>query len=185
MKKTSQFSSIILMLVLLGGCISVKKGLVQKGGIDDAIQNAILDFSNTTNLYKKNTVFSVSVFEVANKDLIVVRIGINRMKLILTAKAKVGSLDSNLPTRFIEKDDKLIFWWDDKYPLTEETLDVYEKYNILQDDEGGVITVPEFVVNGSQKAAHYYFCKKDLTNYNRVITSKGIGYYDPPKLNCN
>jgi hypothetical protein len=185
MKKLIQFITIIVVLILSDGCVSVKKGLVQKGGIDNAIQNAILDFSNTAKLYKKNNVFSVSVLEVANEDLMVVRIGKNSMKLLLTAKAKVGSLDSKLPTRFIEKEGKLFFWWDNEYPLTKEALDVYEKYNLLQDDEGGVITVPEFTVNDAQKAAHYYFCKDDLTKYKKVITNKGVGYYEPPKLNCD
>jgi hypothetical protein len=180
-----RFLIIHLMLVLFVGCASFKTGLIQTGGADEMIQNAILDFSNATRLYKKDTVFSVSVLEIVDKDPIVVRIGSNTMNLLLTEETKVGSKGGKLPSRFIEKDGKLFFWWDDDYPLTEEALAVYEKYDLLQDDEGGVITVPEFTINDAQKAAHYYFCKNDPSKYKRVITNIGVGYYDPPTLKCD
>lgn len=173
-----------MILVFAEGCVSFKKGLIHSGGIDDAIQNAILDFSNTANLYKKDSVFSVSVLEIVNQDPLVVRIGKSTTKLLFTKETKIGCIDCKIPTRFIEKNDKIFFWWDKDYPLTKEALDAYAKYNLLQDDEGGIITVPDFVVDESQKAVHYYFCKTNLSKYKKVITSKGVGYYEPPKLKC-
>ena len=173
-----------MILVSFIGCASFKTGLKQTGGTDEMIQNAILDFSSTTKLYKKGTVFSVSVHEIGDKDPLVVRIGENGMNLLLTKEAKIGSKESKLPTRFIEKEGKLFFWWDDSYPLTKEALAIYERYELLQDDEGGIITVPDFTTDDAQKAAHYYFCEKDIAQYKRVITNIGVGYYDPPNLNC-
>lgn len=183
--KMNRFLIIPVVLALFVKCASFKTGLIQTGGIDEMIQNAILDFSNTTKLYKKGTVFSVSVLEIVDKDPLVVRIGENSMNLLLTKEAKIGSKGGKLPTRFIEKEGKLFFWQDDDYPLTEEALTVYERYNLLQDDEGGIITVPDFAINDAQKAAHYYFCKNDISEYKRVVTNIGVGYYDPPNLDCN
>lgn len=68
--------------------------------------------------------------------------------------------------------------------MTAEALSVYRKYNLLQSDKGGLITLPDFVTNDAQKAAHYYFCRSSRLLYKRVITAKGIGYYQPPALNC-
>jgi hypothetical protein len=180
MMKMKCFFLMIATIAL--GCTSIKKALIQSGGRNEVIQNAILDFSKTR-LYKKDTIFSVKTGDM-DKNVLTVRIGKNSTKLLLTANTKVGS-HSKLPSRFIEKEGKLFFWWDDDYPLTEEALAIYKKYHLLQDDEGGIITVPDFIINDAQKAAHYYFCWDDLSIYKKVITNKGIGYYKPPKLKCS
>ncbi len=85
-----------------------------------------------------------------------------------------------LPSRYVIEDGKLFYWWDDQYPVTEEMLAILWKYNLLQKD----LIIPEFSTDDSQKGADYYFCKNNLSKYKRVITSKGIGYYKPPKLKC-
>lgn len=172
----------VLIAILTLSCASFKKQLIKSGGRNEAIQNAILDFSST-NLYHRDTVFSVRAS--SEDDPLIVRVGKNSTKLLFTADIKAGLKSNVLPSRFVEKGGKLFIWWDDNYPLTEEAIAVFQKYNLFQDDEGGLITVPNFTTDDSKKAAHYYFCKNDLTKYKRVITSIGIGYYDPPKLNCN
>jgi len=173
---------ITAILVLCGGCASFKKELIRSGSQNEAIQNAILDFSNTSRLYKIDVVFSVQT-GYKGKKVLSVSIGKNNMKMLLTENTKVGS-KSTLPSRFVEKEGKLFYWWDNDYPLTEEALAVLHKYNLLQDDKDGTIKFPDFVIDDAQKAAHYFFCKNDLSKYKKVITNKGIGYYDPPKLNC-
>ena len=177
---------------------------------DVAINNAILDFSNSCKLYKNDSVFSVSfedsVFLLAldreasrwyrdkfYEDMIFVSISAHRIsvpceehcdKFLYTAKTTVGS-KGILPSRYIEKGGKLFYWWDDDYPLTEEMLAILWKYNLLYDDTEGLIGFPQFTINDSQKGAHYYFCKNDLSKYKRVVTNIGHGYYKPPKLKCN
>jgi len=183
--KTVQFLIISCILLIASGCASYKNGLIQAGGIDGAIKNAILDFSNTPKLFKKGSVFSVTAHAKNDNDQLIVRIGENNMKFLLSADTKVGEIGGIIPTRFLEKKGKLIFWWDEKHPLTNEALEVYRKYNLLQNDEGGIITIPDFLITDNKKSAHYYFCRNDLTNFKRVITSRGIGIYDPPNLNCN
>lgn len=178
-----KFLCLLIMATLVLSCASFKKELIKSGGRNEVIQNAILIFSKTTRLYKRDTVFSVRTGE--DKEILIVRVGKNSTKLLLTTDTEPGSKNKLLPSRFVEKDGKLFFWWDNDYPLTEEAIAVFHKYNLFQDDDGGVITVPNFTNDDAQKAAHYYFCKNDLTKYKEVITNKGIGYYDPPKLTCN
>ena len=105
-------------------------------------------------------------------------------KFLYTTKTTVGS-KGKLPSRYIEKDGKLFFWWDNDYPLTEEMLAILWKYNLLCDDTEGFIGFPDHTTDDSQKSADYYFCKSDLSKYKRVITNVGLGYYKPPKLKCN
>ena len=87
----------------------------------------------------------------------------------------------NLPSRYVIIANKLFYWWDNDYPVTEEIIAVLWKYNLLQKD----LLIPEFSTNDSKKGADYYFCKNDLSNYKRVITNKGMGYYKVPSLKCN
>jgi hypothetical protein len=172
----------LLAVIVALGCTPFKHIVAQSEDRNEIIQNVILDFSSTK-LYRNNTVFSVKTGDM-DENILIVRIGKNNTKLLITSNAVVGSFSSSLPSRFIEKQGKLFFWWDDYYPLTEEALSIYKKYNLLQDDEGSVITVPDFIIDDAQKAAHYYFCRDDLSKYKKIITNKGIGYYDPPKLRC-
>lgn len=163
-------------------CSSFRNDLVKTGGRNGVIHNAIIDFSNTTRLFKRDTFFSITTGE--DNKILIARIGKNGAKILLTRNAKIGARNNQIPTRFIEKKGKLFLWWDDDYPLTQEALDIYKKYNLLQDDRGGIITVPDFTNDDAQKAAHYYFCKNDLTRYKKVITNIGLGYYDPPSVEC-
>ncbi|NCT19376.1 MAG: hypothetical protein COZ75_06690 [Flavobacteriaceae bacterium CG_4_8_14_3_um_filter_34_10] len=197
---------LICTLLTITSCKSYKAKLIPTGGNNDAIKNAIIDFSNTNQIYRKNRVFSVNVYDtlyrlvlVKSKDNYSYKRGkfyegitavtfiplLSGDKLLLTSEAKVGSKVSKLPSRFIEIDERLFYWWDKDYPLTQDALDIYSKYNLLQDDEGGVIQLPDFTIDDSQKGVDYYFCKNNLLNFKKVTTKTGIGFYDMPKLNCN
>ena len=203
--------SVTLVIMSFIACGSLKINLIQAGeNIKDVvINNAILDFSNSCKLYRSDSVFSVSfedsVFLLAldreeshwyrdkvYEDIVLVSISAHRIsapceehcdKFLYTAKTTVGS-KGKLPSRYIEKDNKLFYWWDDDYPLTEEMLLVLWKYKLLYDDTEGLIGLPQFTINDTQKGAHYYFCKNDLTRYKRVVTSIANGYYKPPRLKC-
>jgi hypothetical protein len=181
-----KFILIAVVTIITSSCNSAKKTFVTSGNSqDDAIRTAILDFATIRKLYKEDSVFSVGVNElVNNKDFIVIGVRKNNRKLLLTKDTKVGST-GKLPSRYFEKDGKLFFWWDDSYSLTEDALAVFNKYNLLQDDKNGAIKIPDFIIDDAQKAAHYYFCKNNMRSYKRMITNKGIGYYEPPSLKCS
>ena len=104
-------------------------------------------------------------------------------RYLFTTETTIGS-KGKLPSRYIEKDNNLFYWWDDNYPLTEEMLAILWKYDLLFDDTKNLIKIPQFSTDDKQKGAHYYFCKNDLSKFKRVITSRGLGYYEPPKIKC-
>jgi hypothetical protein len=166
-------------------CQNTKNIVAKKQSSIDAIEIALADFPINKRLYKKDSVFSIQLVGLRNNEnIIVVRISKNSSKLLFNKSATVGSR-GKLPSRFVERDNKLFFWWDDNYQLTDTAIKVYSKYNLLQDDQNGAIHVADFEINERQKSAHYYFCKSDLSHFKKVITSRGIGYYKAPNLKCS
>jgi hypothetical protein len=207
--KINRFVYYFLVIILFESCISFKetsfrKMTIQTDDKNKVIEFAIQNFSKNCRLYKTDTVFSVCFIDTLHRlvlkklddrnykwvrgeiyeGIVAVCIVGTYNSFLLTKDTKIGS-KGTLPSRFIEKDKKLFYWWDDDYPLTEKTLEIFHKYNLLQDDEGGIIKIPDFITDDSKKGVDYYFCKNDLTKYKKVITNKGIGYYKPPKLNCD
>ena len=196
---------LLVLLLLLENCSSYKKGLGDIIGKDEIIKSSILDYSNKSRIYKKGTVFYVAyydnlkkmILEESNdgnskwvkggiyKEIIAVSILINPIKVLLTDDIKVGEKGNNMPTRYLEKNGKLFYWYDDDFPLTQETLDVFSKYNLLQDNEGGWVTSPDLLITDSQKAVDYYYCKNNFSKNKKITTNVGIGFYDAPKLNCS
>ncbi len=183
MKKISLMLLSYGTIVLLVSCKSFKNELIQDNGIHNAIQNAILDFSKTSHIYSKGKVFSVSVSELENdKNLFVIRIGENSGKMFQNKEAKVGS-KGKLASRYLKKKNgKLFYWWDDDYPLNQETISIFKEYNLLTSDK---LEVYDSEIDDSKKAVHYYFCKDGPSNnYEKITTNIGIGYYDIPNIKC-
>lgn len=195
---------LLAILISINSCRAYKEEMIQTGGKKEAIKNAILDFSNSSRLYKTDSVFSVSfqnplhrmILEETDdgnsrwvegepyKGIVAVSIIASYNKMLLTDSTQVGSI-GKLPSRYIEKEGKLFYWWDDNYPLEKEALAVFDKYGLLQDDEGGWVKFPDFSTNDAKKGVHYYFCENDLTRYKKVTTDIAIGYYEAPNLNCS
>ena len=149
------------------------------------IQTSIDNFSKGGRLYKKNTVFVVWVSNLPKYEkLTVIDIGRSPTNILMTNETKIGT-KGKVPSRYIEKDGKLFFWWDNSYPLTKEALEIFSKYGLLEDDQNGILKVPSSRVNDSQKGAHYYFCKQNFKKFKKVVTNIGAGYYEPPKIKCN
>lgn len=191
---------IIIISCLLGSCkssiIVPYKAVYQT---EDFINVAISDFAAKCNLFKKYSVFEVMVKDTLVKlafqseqsrwvldtiysDVLVVEfLGlVNKERYY--SDAVIGS-KGKLPSKYVIKNGKLFFWWDDNYPLTEEALAVFKKYNILTEMmERGWI--PDFSIDDAKKGATYYFCRKDASKYKRVVTNIATGYYKSPKLKC-
>jgi hypothetical protein len=191
-------------LAVIFSCSSLKKSITttNENLQETAIHNAILDFSTNCSLFKKDSVFTVNFSDSVFSKGIFVQVDERTYKDGRTHEWKRGSLyngivavgiitsdyqyyyseetKAKLPSRYIIKNGKLFYWWDDNYSVTEEIITVLWKYNLLQTD----LIIPEFSIDDSQKGADYYFCKSDLSKYKRVITNIGLGYYEPPKLNC-
>jgi hypothetical protein len=171
---------------------------------DEAIQIAIKDFE-TTRLFKNDSVFSVSYLDTVHRsswkrsengiyepyvqssynDLMSIGIlGVSGNRVFLLELPKIG-IKGKYPSRFIVLKRKLFFWYDDEYPLTEEALLMFRKYCVVPPSMGEEFEIPEILIDDSKKGAQYYFCRNNLLKYKRVITNKGSGSYDPPKLDCH
>lgn len=174
----------VVLVFIIRSCQSSKNITVTGSGKDGAIQTVITNFSKIHRLYKPDSVFSLRIKKIPNNnDVLVVNIIRAGGKLLFRKDYTVGTR-GKLPSRYFEKDDKLFYWWDDDIPLTEEVLTILRKYNLLQDDENGLIQTPTQSSDDSQKGVHYYFCKDNLRINKRIITNIGLGYYEPPKLKC-
>ena len=203
-----QYISFLLSIFLLleASCASFNEELVKEGGYKDAIQNAIVDFSNTCSLYNRDSVFSVTIYDPlyemifeetdegngrwvkgqSYKGVLAISISANYHKIFLMDdSARVSGQGGQMPTQYIEVDGKLFYWWDSNCPLTEEVLNVFKKYDLLVNyNLDRVVEFYDFSTNDSKKGVDYYFCKNDLSKYKEVVTNKGIGYYPVSGLNC-
>jgi hypothetical protein len=172
---------LILIVFLVGSCANWKGLLASKGNNDDAIQNAICDFLNSSPLSKDDTTFSISLKEI-NKEVLGISIyGSTYLKRLVVKDGNTINY-SSLPTRYIEKQGKLFYWYDSTRTVTPEVINIFKKYNHI-DTAILNVYIPTHI-NHSKKAEHYYFCRNNLLRYKKIRTKIAMGYYDPPKLNC-
>jgi len=201
-----KYISLLIVTAIVGlTCCTpkLKTGLVQFDNRYDAVKNAIIDFSSKPKLYRKSLVFQVTPLDTLHKNILrvlddgtsewvsgeayegIIAVGIsaNDNKFLVSSKDSIGS-KTGLPSRFIERDGKLFFWFDREFSMTQETLSILKKYNLLVDDEDGKIFELDYITDDAQKGVTFYFCRNDLTKYKKVITNRAMGFYEPPKLNC-
>lgn len=99
------------------------------------------------------------------------------------------------PNNYLIIDDKVFLWRDDVKPLNVEILNLLEDYGLLNsinsNYESEIILNEEYdeknliIVDDKLKGFHYYFCKNNINKYRKVKTNIAVGYYAPPKINCN
>jgi hypothetical protein len=178
--KIFKFFFLIAILQISYACNSAKNTLGNDSSIDDAIMSSITDFVKSRQ-FKNGKRFSLQVLGLTNSELLAIRIGKDDSKILMLPNAVVGS-KGLMPSRYVEKDGRLIYWSDENYVLSEEALSVFVKYDLIEKRDS--VGIPEFSTDDAQKNAHYYFCKEHPTKYKKVVTSRGIGYYKPPELNC-
>lgn len=176
---------ICLLIFCLSSCKSIKKTSVTLEKQADLIQLAISDFSKGWCIFKRKSIYAINTRPAANNpNVSIVSIGENNTKLLLTSKVKVGS-KGTIPSRYFEKNGDLFYWRDDNYPLTDETLAIFRKYNLLQDDLGGEILIPDNTLDEKRKFSIYYFCKNNPNIYKKLITNKGRFYDQAPNISCD
>lgn len=175
----------ISCFLLLGGCSITKwqDSLIKKGNVNDAVNNAITDFIQSSKLIKNDSVFSVSIVD-ENDERIHIVIGVADIDIYPTSKNKVGTYDHFFPTRYVEKKGKLFYWNDTTQFITQEIISVLEKYNHI---DYYFSEYPEILVsahNDGFKGVNYYFCKTDLINYKKSGVSNLSKQYKTPILKC-
>ena len=184
--KLFSYKLFIGLIILFFCCSTMKKGDDDGNLRNEAITIAINDFLDNCSLRETDSVFRVYI-DIDNDDILGLSIsGTYGIKICPSFKDTIGAETRIFPSHYIEKDNKLIYWRDSIHILTEEIVKVLVKYNQIDssyiDDENAY---PDYLLDESIKGADYYFCKNDLSIYKRVVTRIAMGWYDPPKLNCN
>jgi|AGTN01.1.fsa_nt_gi hypothetical protein len=184
--KAFNYQAILAAIIILICCSATRKEIGNDEFRNEAIKIAINDFLDKCSLRKTDSVFSLSIY-IDNDAILGISIsGVHENKIYPSSKDRIGELTDIFPSRYIERDGKLLYWGDSTRILSEEIVNILAKYNQIDstfvNDEKAY---PEFVIDEKIKSADYYFCKRDITKFKRVVTNKAMGWYDPPKLKCN
>lgn len=172
---------ILNSILFFGSCAGWKELMVINGNNEDAIKNAINDYLNSSSLRKHNSVFSVRLLNFKEEILGISIYGASE-KLHVVKDGDTFKY-SGLPSNFIERGGKLFYWYDSTKTISPELINVLKKFNhidtiILNE------TMPGTFIDEYKKAQDYFFCKNNLCNYKKVRTNFVMGYYKPPKLDC-
>ncbi|MEL6484470.1 MAG: hypothetical protein AAFP96_06450, partial [Bacteroidota bacterium] len=109
-------------------CASWKKNLTSEGGEGGAIENAILDFSNSSRQFKEFNTFHI--LKVSSEKVIGLSILGDSNKWRLGA-IRIGNTNKYFPSRFKEINGKLFYWSDSTTVITKDVLEVMKKYKVL------------------------------------------------------
>lgn len=151
------------------------------GGYNEAIRNSIIDFSNTSSLFKEDSSFSVYYEYLKKENLHLVSIlGTSNKKIII--EGEVSSVSPNFPNNHYLYSGKLFYWHDENSGSSQATLSQLQKFNLLD-------TVPTFfeavtINDDSKTGVDYYICKGDIYRYKKVRTKIAFGHYPIPQINC-
>ncbi|HNP53052.1 MAG TPA: hypothetical protein PKK69_00475 [Ferruginibacter sp.] len=149
---------------------------------EEPIKTAVFDFASSSKLFKSSKVFYLQrINSSKDSNVIVVVISKSTTKLLLRKSAIVGS-KGLLPSQFFEIKGKLFYWWENDIPLSNEALDAFRRYHLLQNDMEGKVQIPNFYIDEKLKSSLYYFCKSNYKNFKKIETSKGD--FDRPRLTC-
>lgn len=170
---------LIFSLILLGqSCSGWKKEMTQKGNIENAIKNAILDFCHTSNLAKKDKTFYIYF-----KDYETKAIGVSITGNINKIYVLHGSPQSRVPDQYIEYDNKLFYWYDNK---TGKSLDIVKKLSEYKVIDSIKVSTEDMgnIRDDAKKGANYYFCRDNLLVYKKEETPTAMPREIKIDLNC-
>lgn len=171
----------ILVIILSNSCVSWKGNLLADGNNEVAINNAIIDFLNSSRFKDEFNAFHI--IKIINENTISISILGDTNKWLL-GKMEVGDKNEYFPTRFKEIDKKLFYWSDSTTALNNDMINIMLKYNVLDTIKYPNYMIPDGTGKSSKKGVHYYFCKTNFLKYKKVYSTISIGYYEPPNLNC-
>ena len=178
-------SLIFIAFLIIGSCSTWKKSLHQNGKQNQAIENSIIDFLNSSSLSKNDSVFSIKIND--KKNLIIVSILATYNKVLPNSKTKIGFSTTAIPTKYIERNRNLFYWNDSSAVLTNDMIAKLSKYRIIDSmNVNGFVGIPETThVDDSKKGIDYFICKNNFLKYKKVTTNNAFDYSDIPNVNCN
>ena len=180
----SKLIYLVLIALMLFSCKLSKNISLPKGEINDAINNAIVDFLHTKKRFmEKDSVFSIYI-ENVNDDVLGIGISGEKDKIALFTNNEVDYDYRFFPTRIYEHQNKLFYWKDTTISVTKEIITKFYSLNkvdtMIYQKKFPVRTIDE-----KQKVFHYYYCKNNLYRYHKKKMSIANTNYEIPKINCN
>jgi len=174
----------LVVVCLAASCSPVKELMISNGDQDSAVQNAITDFLASGDLNKKDNVFSLQISNINDNILGISVLGTNN-KLYPTPENQIGTNTKYFPTRFLERNKKLFYWYDSTSVITEDLIKALSKYHQIDSlNVHGIVGIPESHIDDSKKGMDYYFCRCNLSIYKKVKTRTAMGWYNPPQVEC-
>ncbi len=168
---------IIFFIFFLSSCATWKNELRTASNSENIIYNSIIDFHNTSSLAKKSNSFALIIKDY-NNDIIRVGIYEASQKFYRTHE----KLLTTLPTRYIEYDNKIFYWWDDSLSATDEIINKLKKYNLIYNVNSFADIV--VVIEDDKKGKVYYFCKNNIEKYKKIKAGRFVKKTIPLKLKC-
>jgi hypothetical protein len=168
----NKYYQILVIAILFSSCGSWRKSLICEGGYNEAIKNAIYDFTNTSRFSKKDSVFYVFVEDLEEKYWNVAILS-EENKLFPTEKNKIGSNRPYFPTKYLIENKKLFYWYDSTSFVTNDLVEVLVKYNQIDSlNANGFVGIPDYTKDESKPGMLYYFCKCNILKYKKIISVK-------------
>lgn len=168
-------------IYFLVSCTPWKSKLSSTGKRDEAIQNAVLDFTHTDKLREKYSTFSVRT-DALSEAVIGVGIAGNLNKWYVISTGQGEYSYRAIPENYYLDKDRLYVWYDSTKAPNQQLISLLSKRGLIDTVINGQIG--EFRTDDGKKAAHYYFCKSNLRIYKKIHTSRGMGWYAPPVVKC-
>lgn len=163
---------LLLIIILFTNCRSYNDDLVKNGTCEDAIQNCIDDFINTT-LFKKGSFFVVDYISL-NDDIYQIRIMDDHENKYLYYKNKTAN-ENKLPSRSYKISNKAFVWWNKNYPANDSIINLLKSHDMLVDNTDEQIIWLDKIIFEKRKSATYYVCKHNLSIFERKISNFSDG----------
>lgn len=193
---------LISILLFFPKCSSIKNSLKQNGGTNGAIANAILDFSETSPLFKKDSVFVLSIESpfktflrkkntilrdtIIYQDIIAINIlGVSKKFLSMEGVSSMAIKEINykqkVPSHYKIVKGKLFYWYDNNSPITEDIFNILNRYNLITNN---IEEAHYYSVDDTKKGVDYYFCKNNILKFKKITNNIASGHYKPPRFKC-
>lgn len=188
---------------LLYGCATVQYTSIGEEKLKSmAIASAIEDYSSSLSA-NKDSVFFVkyhdSVFFEASivKDGNVYRFlrgslyeGVIAVTVLPVSEWNfLYGIDSNgtlrqhtYPTKVLIINNKLFYWDLKQCELSPDIISILAKYHLLQDDEDGILDMPDNPINDGIKGTVYYYGRRNPGKFKRRTSRVAIGFERPPRI---
>jgi hypothetical protein len=124
-------------------------------------KDGINDFLHSETGRRNSNVFHVLTNDI-NQDVLGIAIWGTHDRIAVVAEESASYSYRGLPTGYIETKGKLFYWSDPtKHPTPSDSLiSVLRRINLL-DTAILNVYIPESIIDDSQHAFHYYFCKSN------------------------